>query len=155
MELLFHFSLQMETPTNKRSDNENSDVNFRLYLNMLKNDTITWEVFFQIMKDMISLLDLIKSKKLIFDLIKELKEFKSREAQYMVRYHDKQKIEQINKLELSNEMLKKENESLKETMQWGNKGQIDGATYNWHKRNDAFWKQLYEQIPHMKQFMPT
>ena len=26
-----------------------------------------------------------------------------------------------------------ENESLKETMQWGNKGQIDGATYNWHK----------------------
>ena len=34
-----------------------------------------------------------------------------------------------------------ENESLKETMQWGNKGQIDGATYNWHKRNDAF-KQL-------------
>ena len=44
-----------------------------------------------------------------------------------------------------------ENESLKETMQWGNKGQIDGASYNWHKKNDAFWDQLYDQIPHMKQ----
>lgn len=44
-----------------------------------------------------------------------------------------------------------ENESLKETMQWGNKGQIDGASYNWHKKNQAFWDQLYEQIPHMKQ----
>jgi sulfatase maturation enzyme AslB (radical SAM superfamily) len=44
-----------------------------------------------------------------------------------------------------------ENESLKETMQWGSKGQIDGASYNWHKKNDKFWEQLYEQIPNMKQ----
>ena len=100
----------METPTNKRSDIENSDVNFQLYLNMLKNDTITWEVFFQIMKDMINFLDLTKSKKLIFDLLEELKGSKSHEAQYMA----KQKLERINNLEQSNELFKKENKLLKE-----------------------------------------
>ena len=44
-----------------------------------------------------------------------------------------------------------ENENLKETMQWGNKGRQNNATYNWHKENPVFWDQLYEQIPHMKQ----
>ena len=44
-----------------------------------------------------------------------------------------------------------ENENLKETMQWGNKGRQNDATYNWHKENPVFWEQLYEQIPHMKQ----
>jgi hypothetical protein len=41
--------------------------------------------------------------------------------------------------------------ALKETMQWHNKGQVDGASYNWHLNNDRFWNQLYEQIPHIKQ----
>lgn len=44
-----------------------------------------------------------------------------------------------------------QNESLKEVMQWENKGSNDGASYNWHKNNPKFWKQLYEQIPNMKQ----
>jgi hypothetical protein len=44
-----------------------------------------------------------------------------------------------------------ENDSLKETMQWNNKGQVDGASYNWHLNNESFWEQLYEQIPHIKQ----
>ncbi|MBC97358.1 MAG: hypothetical protein CME63_06390 [Halobacteriovoraceae bacterium] len=43
------------------------------------------------------------------------------------------------------------NDSLKEIMQWNNKGRVDGATYNWHLNNPKFWDQLYAQIPHMKQ----
>lgn len=44
-----------------------------------------------------------------------------------------------------------ENESLKGIMQWQNKGNVDGASYNWHSDNPLFWEQLYEQIPNMKQ----
>jgi hypothetical protein len=43
------------------------------------------------------------------------------------------------------------NESLKETMQWENKGSYNGSSYNWHKQNLTFWKQFYEQIPNMQQ----
>lgn len=43
------------------------------------------------------------------------------------------------------------NESLKETMQWENKGSYNGSSYNWHKQNPTFWKQFYEQIPNMQQ----
>lgn len=43
------------------------------------------------------------------------------------------------------------NESLKETMQWENKGSYNGSSYNWHKQNPTFWKQFYEQIPYMQQ----
>jgi hypothetical protein len=43
------------------------------------------------------------------------------------------------------------NESLKETMQWENKGSYNGSSYNWHKQNSTFWKQFYEQIPNMQQ----
>ena len=44
-----------------------------------------------------------------------------------------------------------ENSSLKETMQWENKGSYNGSSYNWHKQNPTFWKQFYEQIPNMQQ----
>lgn len=44
-----------------------------------------------------------------------------------------------------------ENKTLKNTMSWDNKGKVHGAGYNWHKNNDIFWDQLYEQIPHMYQ----
>ena len=44
-----------------------------------------------------------------------------------------------------------ENEKLKNTSQWENKGQNDGASYNWHKNNPKFWAELYEQIPNMYQ----
>ena len=43
------------------------------------------------------------------------------------------------------------NSSLKELMQWPNKGKNDGASYNWYKNNFRFWSQLLEQIPNMKQ----
>jgi len=43
------------------------------------------------------------------------------------------------------------NKNLKDTMQWNNKGQYDGASYNWHKNNPKFWQELFEQIPNMKQ----
>jgi hypothetical protein len=46
---------------------------------------------------------------------------------------------------------KMENAKLKNTSQWENKGQNDGASYNWHKNNPKFWNDLYEQIPHMYQ----
>ena len=41
--------------------------------------------------------------------------------------------------------------SLKETMQWQDKGSTNGSSYNWHKQNPTFWKQFYEQMPHMQQ----
>ena len=43
------------------------------------------------------------------------------------------------------------NESLKETMQWQDKGSYNGSSYNWHKQNPVFWKQFYQQMPHMQQ----
>lgn len=43
------------------------------------------------------------------------------------------------------------NTDLKEVMLWQNKGQVDGASYDWYKDNPEFWSQLYDQIPHMKQ----
>jgi hypothetical protein len=43
------------------------------------------------------------------------------------------------------------NESLKETMQWENKGSYNSSSYNWHKQNPIFWKQFYEQMPSMQQ----
>ena len=43
------------------------------------------------------------------------------------------------------------NESLKETMQWQDKGSTNGSSYNWHKQNPTFWKQFYEQMPNMQQ----
>ena len=46
---------------------------------------------------------------------------------------------------------KVQNETLKDSMQWGNKGKENGASYNWHKNNPQFWEQLWEQIPNMKQ----
>lgn len=44
-----------------------------------------------------------------------------------------------------------ENDNVKEIWHWRNKGSINGSSYNWHKKNPTFWKQFYEQIPHMKQ----
>ena len=44
-----------------------------------------------------------------------------------------------------------ENASLKETMQWKDKGSYNGSSYNWHKNNPIFWQQFYEQIPNMQQ----
>lgn len=51
-----------------------------------------------------------------------------------------------------NELYPKiKNQNLKETMQWNNKGQVDGASYNWHQNNPRFWDELYKQIPNIKQ----
>ena len=44
-----------------------------------------------------------------------------------------------------------QNESLKEIMQWNDKGSTNGSSYNWHKQNPTFWKQFYEQMPSMQQ----
>ena len=44
-----------------------------------------------------------------------------------------------------------QNEKLKGTSQWTNKGRVHGASYNWHKDNPRFWKELMEQVPHMYQ----
>ena len=44
-----------------------------------------------------------------------------------------------------------ENENLKDTMQWNDKGRVNGSSFNWHKNNKDFWTQLYAQIPNMKQ----
>jgi hypothetical protein len=43
------------------------------------------------------------------------------------------------------------NKALKETMGWQDKGSTNGSSYNWHKQNPTFWKQFYQQVPHMKQ----
>ncbi|MCB0419428.1 MAG: twitch domain-containing radical SAM protein [Bdellovibrionales bacterium] len=44
-----------------------------------------------------------------------------------------------------------QNESLKEIMQWHNKGKVDGATYNWYSDNQEFWNQLHDQLPNFQQ----
>ena len=44
-----------------------------------------------------------------------------------------------------------QNERLKNTSNWENKGQNHGASYNWHKNNPKFWKELYAQIPNIYQ----
>ena len=44
-----------------------------------------------------------------------------------------------------------QNEKLKQSFDWDNKGKNDGASYNWHMQNPKFWEELYEQIPHMYQ----
>ena len=67
----------------KTNDSEKSkDINFQLYFSMVKSSEMSWKLFIQIMDDMISLLDLAKSKKLIFDLLEEIKGFKEQEAEY-------------------------------------------------------------------------
>lgn len=43
------------------------------------------------------------------------------------------------------------NESLKETMQWADKGSTNRSSYNWHKQNTKFWEQFYDQMPSMQQ----
>ena len=62
---------------NKSNNTEKSkdDINFQLYFNMMKNDEMPWKLFIQIMNDMINLLNLAKSKKLIFDLLEKIKGF--------------------------------------------------------------------------------
>lgn len=44
-----------------------------------------------------------------------------------------------------------ENEKLIHTSAWENKGQVHGASYNWHKNNPRFWEELMQQVPHMDQ----
>ena len=44
-----------------------------------------------------------------------------------------------------------QNETLKDSMQWEDKGSTNGSSYNWHKNNPVFWEQFYEQVPYMKQ----
>ena len=73
----------MENLNQKWNGTEKSkDINFQLYFNMMKSNKMTWEFFIQIMDDMISLLDLAKSKKLFFYLLEEIKGFKEQEAEY-------------------------------------------------------------------------
>lgn len=43
------------------------------------------------------------------------------------------------------------NEKLKNSSVWENKGRVHGASYNWHKNNPRFWKELYEQVPNLYQ----
>jgi len=44
-----------------------------------------------------------------------------------------------------------ENPNLQQTMWWEDKDKSFGSHYNWHKDNDKFWDELYDQIPNMKQ----
>lgn len=46
---------------------------------------------------------------------------------------------------------KVKNETLKDSMQWEDKGSTNGSSYNWHKNNPVFWEQFYDQVPNMKQ----
>jgi len=43
------------------------------------------------------------------------------------------------------------NESLRYMLTWRNKGKVDGGSYRWHKTSPQFFKQLYDQVPHMRQ----
>ena len=106
------FNLQMENPNKNCHGTENSgeNVNFQMFFKMVKSNEIPWKSFIQSMKYMITLLDLTKSKKLIFELLEEVKGFLEKET----AYKDKQQQNRISELEKTNEILRKEIESLKE-----------------------------------------
>lgn len=44
-----------------------------------------------------------------------------------------------------------QNKKLKQSSSWNNKGLSNGSSYNWHKNNPQFWKDLFDQIPNMYQ----
>jgi hypothetical protein len=44
-----------------------------------------------------------------------------------------------------------ENERLKSSSSWDNKGLSHGSSYNWHKNNPRFWDELMDQVPNMYQ----
>jgi hypothetical protein len=44
-----------------------------------------------------------------------------------------------------------QNKNLKQSSSWNNKGLSNGSSYNWHKNNPQFWKDLFDQIPNMYQ----
>jgi len=44
-----------------------------------------------------------------------------------------------------------QNERLKSSSAWDNKGLSNGSSYNWHKNNPRFWQDLMDQVPHMYQ----
>ena len=97
---------------NKNCNNpENSmdNINFQMYFSMVKCNKMPWNLFIQSMKYMITLLDLAKSKKLIFDLLEEIKELLEREAENK----DKLQLNRVSELKQSNSLLRKEIESLK------------------------------------------
>ena len=104
-----YFLTDVESNKKWNDTEKPKNINFQLYYNMMKSNKMTWELFIQIMDDMISLLDLAKSKKLIFDLIQEIKEFKEKEAEYKAKLQ----LNRVSELELSNDILRRENVSLK------------------------------------------
>ena len=44
-----------------------------------------------------------------------------------------------------------QNERLKSSSNWDNKGLSHGSSYNWHKNNPKFWNELMDQVPNMYQ----
>ena len=95
----------MENSNRKYNGAENSEesINFQLYLNMVKTNEMTWNLFIQIMKDVIAN-DLVKSKTLNFELIDELQKHE---------IENKIKQQTIKSLETENELLKAEHDKLK------------------------------------------
>ena len=86
----------MDIPKNNDTDIDKSELNFQLYLKMVKNNEMTWEKFIQIMEETI-----FKSTKLKFELFKELKKSIDREVDYKINLQ-------------TNTILKFENKKLKE-----------------------------------------
>ena len=101
--MLFYLQMENLNPNKNCNDTENSEenVNFQMYFSMVKSNEIPWKSFIQSMKYMIPLLDLTKSKKLIFDLLEEISGFIEQEKEY------KDKLQQngMSELEQLNEIL--------------------------------------------------
>ena len=66
----------MSSETNNSDNSDNKHVSFQWFLDKVKNDEMTWEIFFQMMKMMISD-DFSKSEEFNFVLLEELKGFKA------------------------------------------------------------------------------
>ena len=62
------------------NSNYDENFNFHWYLDKFKNNEMTWEIFFQMMNDMISA-DFAKSKKLNIVLLEELRRYKELQAE--------------------------------------------------------------------------
>ena len=70
---------------------DDEDINFRWLLDKFKNGKMEWEVFFPMMKFMISK-DFSKSKELNFVLLEEMKQFKECETEIRILRHENKSL---------------------------------------------------------------
>ena len=111
---------------NEIQQKDDEDFNFRWFLDKFKCGKIDWEVFFQMMKVMISK-DFSKSKELNFVLLEELKQYKEMETETNILRHQIEFLEgelqiknysqsNLDDLEIQNSEIKTEDLNLNDNL---------------------------------------